>query len=131
MSNPIFVNDGDTISVIAHASGPTVSDPADLFPYVTQAYRVVADRSGPTLALVPLGAKPSCVAQGQIDQHFARISNEAVREFEQKWERNKELGRQSNSSMRQAVEVATDKTVDDMIKKWNENEAAGRGPFHE
>lgn len=78
MSNPIFVNDGDTISVIAHASGPTVSDPADLFPYVAQAYRVVADRSGPTLAFVPLSAKPNRLSQNEIDQYWNRKAKESV-----------------------------------------------------
>ena len=49
----IYLEDGDTFVIIAK-TGITVSDPADEFPYVAQAYRVVADRVGPTLALVAL-----------------------------------------------------------------------------
>jgi len=76
--DPIFIEDGDTIVVIAKTFGPTVSDSADAHPYVSKAYRVVADRSGPTLALVPLGERATRVSQVEIDQFEARKNRESV-----------------------------------------------------
>lgn len=71
--DPIFVADGDTVVIIARTQqvGPTVSDPCDASPYLSQAYRVVSDRVGPTLALVPIGARVS-VCQNQIDEYVGR-----------------------------------------------------------
>jgi|ERR1700752_109505 len=67
----IFVNDGDTLIVIART--PLVlSDPRDEYPYVSQAYRVVADRFGPVLALVSLIEKPASISQDEVDQYVSR-----------------------------------------------------------
>jgi chromosome segregation ATPase len=49
------VVDGQTLVVYAKAP-ITVSDPADEFPIVAQVYRVVADRVGPTLSLIPISS---------------------------------------------------------------------------
>jgi len=70
--NPIFVNDGDTIVLIAKTP-MTISDPKDLFPYVSKAFRIVADRYGNTLALVPLGTSIR-VSESQVAQAKARIN---------------------------------------------------------
>lgn len=74
VSKQVFVNDGDTIIVVARTQqvGPTVSDPCDASPYLSQAYRVVSDRVGATLALVALGSRAVRVSQNEIDQHVAR-----------------------------------------------------------
>lgn len=83
MSNdPLFVKDGDTIVVIAKTQGPTVSDPCDEYPYVSQAYRVVAYSNGTlpgaTLALVPLGSRPTRVSQIEVAQFDECQKNELV-----------------------------------------------------
>lgn len=76
ISKQVFVNDGDTISVIAKTPGPLVSDPCDEYPYVSQAYRVVAERNfpalGPALVLVLLGSRPTRVSQSEVDQFEER-----------------------------------------------------------
>lgn len=79
--DPIFVSDGDTIVIVAKTQqeGPTVSDPCDASPYLSQAYRVVADRVGPTLALIPLGTRAVRVSQNEIDHFVARKTEEAER----------------------------------------------------
>lgn len=66
--SPILLKDGETVVIIARTSGPTVSDPTDEFPYVSQAYRVVADRVSPTLALVPLSETPVRLKAGEVDE---------------------------------------------------------------
>lgn len=65
--NLIFVEDGETVIVIAKTPGPTVYDPCDLHPYVSQAYRVVADRTSPTLALLPLTTRPVRVSNDEVN----------------------------------------------------------------
>lgn len=75
---PIFVQDGDTIVIVAKTQqdGPTVSDPCDETPFLSQAYRVVSDRVGPTLALVPLRTRAVRVSQSEIDQFNERERQE-------------------------------------------------------
>ena len=73
--NPIITQDGDTLVVIAKTP-LTVSDPVDEFPYVSQAYRVVADRVGNTLVLVPLSASASRVSVWEVDRAKERIENQ-------------------------------------------------------
>lgn len=72
----VFANDGDTVVIVAKTLGPTVSDPCDEYPYVSQAYRVVADRYGRTLALVPLAERATRVSQREMDQYVARKERE-------------------------------------------------------
>lgn len=79
MSKPLFVNDGDTLVLIAKTS-ITVSDPTDDYPYVAQTYRVVADRVGPVLALVPLSQFPVKVTQDEVAQYKTRAVREEARE---------------------------------------------------
>jgi hypothetical protein len=76
-SEPIFVEDGETLVIIAKTQEPTVFDPADAHPYVSQAYRVIADRFWPTLALVPLGERAIRVPQAEVDQYEARKIRES------------------------------------------------------
>lgn len=64
--NLILVEDGATVVVIAKTAGPTVNDPADEFPYVSEAYRVVADRLSPMLKLVPLSDTPTKLRKFEI-----------------------------------------------------------------
>lgn len=75
--DPVFVNDGDTIVVIVK-TGLSVSDPCDEYPYVSKAYRVVADRVGSFLALVPLTPRATRVSQGEMDQYWNRKAKESV-----------------------------------------------------
>jgi hypothetical protein len=53
MNGPIYVKDGEDISIIATLS-PTVGDPSGEYPAVAQTFRVIANSFGPTLTLVPL-----------------------------------------------------------------------------
>lgn len=80
----VFVNDGDTIIVVAKTQqdGPSVSDPCDAYPYLSQAYRVVSDRVGSTLALVPLGTRAVRVSQNEIDQFIACQTQERAERVE-------------------------------------------------
>lgn len=79
-----FVSDGDTLVIVARTQqeGPTVSDPCNASPYLSQAYRVVSDRVGPTLALVPLGTRAVRVSQNETDQ-FAERKRKEADEFEE------------------------------------------------
>jgi hypothetical protein len=53
MNGPIYVKDGEDISIIATLS-PSVSDPCGDYPAVAQTFRVIANSFGPTLTLIPL-----------------------------------------------------------------------------
>lgn len=80
MKAPIFVNDGDTLVLVASAP-ITVSDPTDEFPGVSQAYRVVADRVSPTLVLVPLRETPVKVSRAEIRELAHRTAKERLNEL--------------------------------------------------
>lgn len=80
----VFANDGDTVVIVAKTPGPTVSDPCDEYPYVSQAYRVVADRHGCILALVPLAERATRVSQQEIDRYVARKENERAEDDKKK-----------------------------------------------
>src|SRR6266436_3473733 len=67
MQSPIFVKDGDTLVLIAETPIST-SDPTDEFPYVSQAFRVVADRVSPILALVPLRQTAVKISASEVDE---------------------------------------------------------------
>lgn len=71
-SRVLEVEDGETIAVIAKTPGPTVSDPCDNFPYVAKAFRVVADRIGPTLTLAPLSNEPVKLSQFETNALIIR-----------------------------------------------------------
>ncbi len=73
MIEPLILKDGETLVVIVEAP-MSVSDPTDESKYLSQAYRVVADRVSPTLALVPLSASPVRVPSYQATEHIARRS---------------------------------------------------------
>lgn len=73
MAEPLILKDGETLVVIVEAP-MSVSDPTDESKYLSQAYRVVADRVSPTLALVPLSASPVRVPSYQVTEHIARRS---------------------------------------------------------
>lgn len=79
MSKPLFVNDGDTLVLIAKTV-ITVSDPTDDYPYVAQTYRVVVDRVGPVLALVPLSQFPVKVTHDEVAQWKTRVARDEARE---------------------------------------------------
>lgn len=75
MPQPIFIEDGDTLVLIAKTP-ITVSDPTDERPYVSQAYRVVADRIRPTLALVPLSETAIKISGSEVNEmrfHQAKL----------------------------------------------------------
>jgi hypothetical protein len=63
----VVVKDGDSIVVFAKTP-LSVGDPKDVFTYVAQAYRVVADRYQPTLTLVPV-SEPVRVSAFDVAQH--------------------------------------------------------------
>ena len=63
-NNIIILKDGDTFCVIAKVE-PSVSDPGHEHPAVSQAYRVVANSSGPTLVLVSLSSGPVRITELQ------------------------------------------------------------------
>lgn len=73
MAEPLILKDGETLVVIVEAP-MSVSDPTDESKYLSQAYRVVADRVSPTLALVPLSASPVRVPSYQAAEHSLRRS---------------------------------------------------------
>ena len=66
-SGLVVVKDGDSIVVFAKTP-LSVGDPKDVFPYVAQAYRVVADRYQPTLSLIPV-SEPVRVSAFDVAQH--------------------------------------------------------------
>ena len=74
MAEPLILKDGETLVVIVEAQMSSVSDPTDESKYLSQAYRVVADRVSPTLALVPLSASPVRVPSYQVTEYIARRS---------------------------------------------------------
>lgn len=55
-----------------------MSDPCDEYPYLSQAYRVVADRAGRVLALVSLGERATRVSQKSMDEYAAWKERERV-----------------------------------------------------
>lgn len=71
-SRVLEVEDGETIAIIAKTPGPTATDPCDNYPYVAKAFRVVADRIGPTLTLVPLSNEPVKLSQVETDTILER-----------------------------------------------------------
>ncbi len=80
MSGLILTLDGDTPLLIVKTP-ITASDPADEFSYLSQAYRIVADRAYGTLVLVPLSPKAIRVATSEVEQYLAaQDRNRAQRE---------------------------------------------------
>lgn len=71
-SRVLEVEDGETIAIIAKTPGPTVADPCDNYPYVAKTFRVVADRIGPTLQLVPLSTEPVKLSQFETNALIIR-----------------------------------------------------------
>lgn len=57
----IEINDGENLIVMVPLKH-SLHDPALQYPYVCQAYRVVANSYGPTLVLVPLKSEPTLVS---------------------------------------------------------------------
>lgn len=72
MRNWIMVEDGATVVVLARTD-ITVGDPTDEFPYVAQAYRIVADRTAPTLKLVPLSETPTKLRVGETPHELLQL----------------------------------------------------------
>ncbi len=74
----VYLEDSDTLVMIAKTP-LSVTDPTDEFPYVSQSFRVVADRIGPTLALVPLCDSPISVPREEVEEHNNRRFEEKLK----------------------------------------------------
>jgi hypothetical protein len=88
----IFVKDGDSLLVFAEIDRPSVMDPCGNYSHVVESYRVVAQLTGPTLVLVPVGEGPVEVAEADVNRLKAREAEQAAAgELTQSLELVKEL----------------------------------------
>jgi len=62
----IVTKDGEGLTIITEVE-PSVTDPAGSCPAIAATYRIVADHTGPTLALVPIG-QPVRISSDEFNQ---------------------------------------------------------------